>query len=111
MKIIEILATPRFTIILLSLILLSTVVIIGDYLYDWRDLRYEKTQEQLIQLTDKAKTDSTVLAQRGEYLASVLQQVAKGQAKNVQYVSSINQVLVNAGYAKYQVKIDTSKGK
>ncbi len=46
-----------------------------------------------------------------DILASILQQIAKGQIKNVQYVSSINQVLANAGYVKYQVKIDTTKGK
>jgi len=83
--------------------LLLTIWIISDSLYDWRDFRYENTQEQL-----------TKTVQVADNLAISLSQVGKVNGMPLFIQKNINVVLQTNGFSKYQIVIaepDTTKGK
>ena len=93
-------------ILLASIILLLTVIIIADNLYDWRDFRYEKVQEQLAQ----AKAQTTQIENIADNLARVLQSINEGT--QVQTAIQLNTILRSNGFPQYQRIIqDTSQSK
>ena len=96
--------------VLTSIILLLTVIIIADCLYDWRDFRYEalKVQYNSQLQTSKAQYDKQL--QTSDYLAKVL--AGLNQNFPPEAVLQINKILEISGFPQYQrILLDSTKVK
>jgi len=80
---------------LMAIILLLSVVLIADYLYDWRDFRYEKLQG-----------DYQVLEKNADLMAKGLRDL--GNIASPEIAVQINGMLKSLGYSQYQVVIKTT---
>lgn len=95
----------------------STIIFVFLYsglkLYNWRDARYEKAQEQLALTMEKAQADSVKAFQAADNLAKSLLTLGQMQGMPPQIQNQVNNTLKYNGFDRYQIKIPepAKKGK
>ena len=84
--------------LLTAIILLLSIIIIADNLYDWRDFHYEKLQD-----------DTRVLYRQADNLAKNLA-IVNNALEGITWIEQINGVLRMNGFPQYMRTIpDTTK--